>query len=185
MALVHITEIDSGTDRIVEIEVVEKFNPYHDEKGRFASADRYTSFTYAPGKSKAHDNAIAREKERQAAAGTGGSEKPKLAEITGTEKQVAWATDIRAKFIANAEKLIKETEQEILDDIEDEVGDEWIQRDKARLARYQTRTPEILNEVSRAGWWIEYGRGTAHDVIGNFDLAKRGKNAAAGMARFA
>lgn len=41
-----------------------KFNPYHDSKGRFASADSATSFTYAPGKSKAHDMAIAREKER-------------------------------------------------------------------------------------------------------------------------
>lgn len=50
-------------DRIVE---VNKFNPYHDEKGRFATANAATSFTYSPGKSKAHDNAIAREKERQA-----------------------------------------------------------------------------------------------------------------------
>lgn len=45
-----------------------KFNPYHDRLGRFASAGNYASFTYAPGKSKAHDNAIAREKERAAAA---------------------------------------------------------------------------------------------------------------------
>lgn len=51
-----------------------KFNPYHDSRGRFASAKGAASFTYAPGKSKAHDNAIAREKERQATAGaaTGG-----------------------------------------------------------------------------------------------------------------
>lgn len=41
-----------------------KFNPYHDSKGRFSSADGAASFTYAPGKSKAHDLAIAREKER-------------------------------------------------------------------------------------------------------------------------
>ena len=52
-----------------------KFNPYHDSKGRFSSASSYTSFTYAPGKSKAHDLAIAREKERQAAAGGAGSPK--------------------------------------------------------------------------------------------------------------
>lgn len=52
-----------------------KFNPYHDSKGRFASANGYASFTYAPGKSKAHDLAIAREKERQAAAGGAGSPK--------------------------------------------------------------------------------------------------------------
>lgn len=60
----HIEEIaKSGFDTIVE---VEKFNPYHDAKGRFSSADSATSFTYAPGKSKAHDMAIAREKERHA-----------------------------------------------------------------------------------------------------------------------
>lgn len=161
------------SNRIVSVVEVEKFNPYHDEKGRFASADRYTSFTYAPGKSKAHDMAIAREKDRQAA-GTGGAEKPKLAELTGTEKQIAWATDIREKFTAAAKKLINDTEQEILDDIEDEVGDDWIEKDKARLAKYQTRTAEILNEVSRAGWWIEYGRGDADVVIREFDNVKRG-----------
>lgn len=45
-----------------------KFNPYHDKLGRFTSGSggNYASFTYAPGKSKAHDNAIAREKERAA-----------------------------------------------------------------------------------------------------------------------
>lgn len=45
-----------------------KFNPYHDSKGRFASADTATSFTYAPGKSTAHDKAIQRAKDADAAA---------------------------------------------------------------------------------------------------------------------
>lgn len=43
---------------------VNKFNPYHDARGRFSTADAATSFTYAPGKSKAHDMAIARAKEQ-------------------------------------------------------------------------------------------------------------------------
>ena len=47
-------------------EDVLKFNPYHDARGRFASANSASAFTYAPGKSKAHDKAIAREKERSA-----------------------------------------------------------------------------------------------------------------------
>lgn len=51
-------------------EDVLKFNPYHDARGRFASANSASAFTYAPGKSKAHDNAIAREKERSAGEGT-------------------------------------------------------------------------------------------------------------------
>lgn len=46
-----------------------KFNPYHDRHGRFASANSYATFTYIPGKSKAHDLAIAREKERHASIG--------------------------------------------------------------------------------------------------------------------
>lgn len=49
-----------------------KFNPYHDSKGRFASADAATSFTYAPGKSTAHDAAIQRAKDaHEAASGKG------------------------------------------------------------------------------------------------------------------
>lgn len=40
-----------------------KFNPYHDSRGRFASASGAASFTYAPGKSTAHDAAIQRGKE--------------------------------------------------------------------------------------------------------------------------
>ena len=36
-----------------------KFNPYHDSLGRFSTANGAASFTYAPGKSKAHDKAIA------------------------------------------------------------------------------------------------------------------------------
>lgn len=51
-------------DEIVEIE---KFNPYHDQRGRFATSGNFTSFTYAPGKSKAHDMAIERLKEKNAA----------------------------------------------------------------------------------------------------------------------
>lgn len=45
-------------------DIIFKFNPHHDAKGRFSSADGAVSFTYAPGKSKAHDNAIARAKEK-------------------------------------------------------------------------------------------------------------------------
>jgi len=49
-----------------------KFNPYHDARGRFSTANGAHSFTYAPGKSKAHDLAIEREKQRTAGAGGGG-----------------------------------------------------------------------------------------------------------------
>lgn len=61
--------------RIVEVDV-KKFNPYHDSKGRFASANGYASFTYRtkdPAKQHMADMAAAREKERAAAAGGGAS----------------------------------------------------------------------------------------------------------------
>lgn len=45
-------------------EILRKFNPYHDSLGRFTTAGGAASFTYSPGKSKSHDNAIFREKER-------------------------------------------------------------------------------------------------------------------------
>lgn len=66
MSIDRIREVNKNIDHI---EHVEKFNPYHGKDGRFASANNHASFTYSPGKSKAHDLAIAREKERQAAAG--------------------------------------------------------------------------------------------------------------------
>ena len=58
-----------GKSRYEVITEVEKFNPYHDAKGRFSSADGATSFTYKPGQGAMYDNAIRRERERQAAMG--------------------------------------------------------------------------------------------------------------------
>ena len=53
------------------IHEVQKFNPYHGKDGRFASANGYASFTIRtkdPKKQHMADMAIAREKERHAAA---------------------------------------------------------------------------------------------------------------------
>lgn len=50
----------TSAERYDEIEEVRKFNPYHDARGRFTTASGATSFTYKPGKSKAHDLAIQR-----------------------------------------------------------------------------------------------------------------------------
>ena len=60
----------SDPDRFDVIEEIEKFNPYHDERGRFATSTGYSSFTIRtrdPGKQHMADAAIAREKERAAA----------------------------------------------------------------------------------------------------------------------
>ena len=56
----------SGSEVAKTFSELMKFNPYHDARGRFTTSSGYTSFTYSPGKSKAHDLAIQREKERHA-----------------------------------------------------------------------------------------------------------------------
>lgn len=49
---------------MLTFEEIKKFNPYHGSDGRFTSAGGAASFTYKPGASKAHDNAIRQEKEK-------------------------------------------------------------------------------------------------------------------------
>lgn len=72
-------------------EDVEKFNPYHDSRGRFTSANSATSFTWKPGQGAVYDNAIAREKERHAAGGGGGTaseDTPRMKTIHGIEDNI-------------------------------------------------------------------------------------------------
>lgn len=70
------TEVKKTATVAKTFDEVLKFNPYHDNRGRFSSANSAASFTFAPGKSKAHDLAIQRERERhQAAMGAAGGEK--------------------------------------------------------------------------------------------------------------
>lgn len=103
----YIVEVAKGRyDTIVE---VEKFNPYHDARGRFSSADGATSFTYAPGRSKAHDLAIQREKERQAAMGP----KPKAGLAAGLGEE-------RAKDV---EKLMQDNAPDEVKAMWDKYGD--------------------------------------------------------------
>lgn len=95
-------------------EEILKFNPYHDSRGRFATAGGATSMTYAPGKSKAHDNAIQRAKE------TSGDSKG----FKGTLYHGSPATDIEefdinlaGKNTSSGEKLIYFTDsKEMADD---------------------------------------------------------------------
>ncbi len=68
-------------------EEVEKFNPYHDRLGRFTTPNGAASFTYAPGKSTAHDKAIGREKQRHA------ESQPKRRELKLDEKAIQRLND--------------------------------------------------------------------------------------------
>ena len=84
---------------------VEKFNPYHDRLGRFATANSHTSFTIRtrdPKKQHWADSAIAREKERagQTAATQGGKPRDNLVRGLGE------------KHAAALEKLIQDSPAE-------------------------------------------------------------------------
>lgn len=106
-----------------------------------------------------------------------------MIEITGTEKQVAWATDIRAKFAAAADALIAEEvrlQEKRIAQTAGTSGDKLeklnkrIEKYAAIIEKYRTKTAEILDEISSAKWWIEYGRADADVVIREFDRVKRG-----------
>lgn len=79
---------ESTIDRIVEID---KFNPYHDARGRFASANSATSFTTRtkdPNKQHLADAARAREKERGAAAAPEDKETPQMKTVHEIEDKI-------------------------------------------------------------------------------------------------
>ena len=75
-------------------EEILKFNPYHDSRGRFASANSASSFTFRtkdPSKQHMANAAIAREKERQAggAAGSGSDEdSPRMKTVHDIEDKI-------------------------------------------------------------------------------------------------
>ena len=82
----------SAPDRFVGIQVVAKFNPYHDPKGRFASANAATSFTHRtrdPGKQHLADAAAAREKERQAGGAAPGGKETKPSDPLNNPDSIA------------------------------------------------------------------------------------------------
>lgn len=90
--------------RFDHIEHIEKFNPYHDRLGRFATASGAASFTVRtkdPKKQHMADLAIAREKERAAAA------KPKL---TPKENLV---TGLGQEHAENIERIVSEAPDHI------------------------------------------------------------------------
>lgn len=72
---------------------IEKFNPYHDSRGRFTTPGNATQFTYAPGKSKAHDMAIARAKEQHKE-----SAENSTAKITAQKAAIATAKTKKGEF---------------------------------------------------------------------------------------
>lgn len=99
-------------DKAQTFDEVMKFNPYHDAKGRFTNSGGAMSFTYAPGKSKAHDMAIAREKERAAAEAAKNASGVKITEAENKIKGI-----LPEKAVVNLKGVDPEIAGEVHDSI--------------------------------------------------------------------
>ena len=107
-------------------ELVEKFNPYHDSKGRFATSSGYASFTFRtkdPAKQHMADMAVAREKERAAAIGANAKQQ--------AEKRV---TEAEGKMKA----LLKDGAEVKLTGMDPELAESAVSSLQAVLERYPT-----------------------------------------------
>lgn len=113
-------------DKGKTFEEIMKFNPYHGKDGRFTSANGATSFTYAPGKSKAHDMAIAREKKRVADEEAKNASGAKITEAENKLKGI---------LSEKATVSLKGVDPEIANDIYESV------------AKVMTKFPSVVNSV--------------------------------------
>lgn len=148
-----------------------KFNPYHDSRGRFSTADGAASFTYAPGKSRVHDKAIAREKDKTRRSDFRDKIK-KMAELANTQdpkalievgKEVAKEIDSRFKEKKRAgeteeDQLQTEDIYDVLRDVRDFGPGEHSDKIVIGSELDETRTKAIVDEaLSRfpTDWYAE------------------------------
>ena len=131
----------SNRERDNDFAELEKFNPYHDQLGRFTSGSGASSFTYKPGASKAHDAAIANEKKKvgQSLSTSGSKNKPEgdraisdrkggeIMDDIGTHKVKTSATISALKQAGFKKKDIKHIQRQY--DLSDaqvkEIRDNW------------------------------------------------------------
>lgn len=157
-----------------------KFNPYHDSKGRFASAGNAASFTYAPGKSKAHDNAIAREQERQSSAG-GDNTKAQMDAVHKVEDK------IRHQFYESA--AVVDSDGKILFRKDGAIGEVGFSKEEAAMLKGNTVThnhpDDAMLSVADINCFMKYDiqelRATTKD--GTTYSIKRGENYTADRAQ--
>lgn len=172
-----------------------KFNPYHDKNGRFASANGAASFTYSPGKSKAHDMAIAREKDKQKTTGASGGVAEQSKELTpddkdwvNTKKQSAHLYLSRAynhkdaERVANATETDEETAKKMIKAVDRFVAHECTYIRKAQMdtrngndcnAKDKEDADSIESFIQRSPKWaggnlhrgINVSQDTASDIV--------------------
>lgn len=180
-----VAKSDSETVAKTFGELVEKFNPYHDRLGRFTTANGAASFTYAPGRSKAHDNAIAREKERTANLANPGKKyglsqeeaenlaNSSLMQFIKRTKELGWDKETTDKFKeefkvterrkerhAEAERKKREEEKRQRDEMNERVKQELPGLSQEAISR--------ANSVSS----FEHGSVAARDALRRVDAYK-------------
>ena len=136
----------SDPDRFVEIIEVEKFNPYHDAKGRFASANSATSFTHRtkdPSKQHWADAAAAREKERTA----GMDKKPEAKVVPFTPAKTKKEAVKYAQDQLGFTKVSYGTKLDI----------DTINHINEQIAQVQSKYPEVKGAVSEIRTWSKQG----------------------------
>lgn len=114
-----------------------KFNPYHDRLGRFTTSNGYTSFTYSPGKSKAHDNAIAREKNKRE-------------KHIESAKKIIDASRHNIRYVTEQGGIVtekKDAEKKIADFYEDAAMNKriWFDKDSEKLHIASSKREELNN----------------------------------------
>lgn len=74
----------------------------------------------------------------------------RLPDLTGSEKQIAWATDIRQKFVeASREHLLRVI----------------VKFPAGYTAQYLSRAGEILAKQTSSGWWIDNQHKDAYAIM--------------------
>ena len=108
-----------------------KFNPYHGKDGRFTTSGSAASFTYAPGKSRAHDMAIAREKERQSAISSGSASEKNVPKEN--QEQIDRVKKFEEDLIAELQRNIRPEYRHEFNTIHDLLNDDGMERDIKRV----------------------------------------------------
>ena len=76
-----------------------------------------------------------------------------MKELTGTEKQIAWANDIREEMLRIYENALAAIDYEIDDEDNDEDTIEEFKSERAKLA---AEFDEIISGQDSAAWWIDH-----------------------------
>lgn len=77
----------------------------------------------------------------------------KLANLTGSEKQIAWAEDIRRNYVTWYEMALDEIDADIADEDNEEEDIAELTTEKASMVAAFAR---VIETHSSASWWIEH-----------------------------